>query len=152
MEDDLIAIQLEKDYFEPAFLSLMIEDNDDLVSLPEAARLKMLSHYDREVARTPVDLACHINRISLYAKQHDEAGLYSAILDLFYVVRTRNSEQMNIGLALAKPVLEEQDYMVLLGAIVKGDTASLPLPKKAILAKGFSMGLPLIIMHDEDST
>lgn len=136
--------------FEPAFSSLMI-DESDLIDLPRTARMKMLSYYDRSVARQPSDLETHFRRITLYVEQEDEAGVYSAILDLFFAVNMKQIEHMESGLAIAKESLKKQDYLALKETIATGHWSELALPEKSVLAKGFKTGLPLVeVDHNQE--
>ncbi len=142
--ESMIPEQIKMKRFEPAFSSLIIENDRDLIYLSETARSKMLSYYDREVARDPLSLENHFRRIALYAKQNDSEGVYSAVLDLFSAVQMNNPVEMEAGLASAKNTLLEQDYLSLLTAVAAKDLSGLRLPEKAILAKGFNTGLPLV--------
>lgn len=135
--------QIKMKRFEPAFSSLNIDDND-LVNLSRTARIKMLSYYDRVIARQPSDLEMHFRRITLYVKQEDTSGAYSAVLDLFFAVNMHQPVQMGSALAIAKEALKEQDYLALKEVITTGDPSELALPEKSVLAKGFKTGFPLV--------
>lgn len=112
----------------------------------KAPESELVQYFAQRVARHPLDLNAHVDRVYLHFREHDEDGLYSALLDLFLALTDKGIELRTRLLAGSRSVLSPHHFAALEAALnhpVK--ESALPLARLSVLAKGLTGELPVMI-------
>jgi len=126
-----------------------LSDIDRYVDVQTAAE-----HFAHRIARSPLDLRNHIQRIYLYIKSKNSAGIYSALLDLFTALQDNGQALRERMLKSAESLLSPSQLEALSLTIESGLTTSeeMPLAEMSILAKGFHTGIRLVEKEAESTS
>lgn len=128
---------------EPAFLT---QYKGNLFVDTKGWRSQAKTFYAHAICRTPLDLKLHVQRITLHAEMKDP-DISGALFDLFLVLEKRGTALRKRMLALAKPLLLAEDYILFhrqLGEVVASPPPVRSAPRSSMLSRGISGNTRLI--------
>ena len=98
--------------------------------------IENLSH---RIARDPLDLRLHVQRMTLYLRMQNSEGVYGALIDLFIAIGENGLSIRQRMLTQAKPFLSNQRLLFFNSIMQRGLRNSDPVPhaQTAVLCKGY---------------
>ncbi|MEJ2694709.1 MAG: hypothetical protein P8166_17205, partial [Candidatus Thiodiazotropha sp.] len=130
---------------EPAFLT---QYKGKLFVDAKGWRSQAKTFYAHAICRAPLDLKLHVQRITLHAEMKDP-DISGALFDLFLILKHRGTPLRKRMLALAKPLLQAEDYILFhrqLGEVVASPPPVRSAPRSSMLSHGISGNTRLIEM------
>lgn len=132
---------LDMGWFEPAFMG----SYSDMLPVTLETFTHAGGFYDRAVAREPENMSFHQARVLSYIKAKLKPECYSALVDWLWVLKTTGSSTslFEKTLAQVEDFLPSPEYIALQRSTLE-EEALFSLPTGAVIAKGFSLGLPVV--------
>jgi hypothetical protein len=114
----------------------------------------VIDYLTYQVAREPVDLRCHVQRIGLLVSKGDGPGVYGALVDLFIGLGEKGLALRRRMLRTAKPLLSNDQSRALEEKLWSGLSAldRIPLSRASILAKNIRGSTELVGLDDTQHT
>ncbi len=99
---------------------------------------KAADYLARRVARVPMDLRAHVQRVNVNLMHANEEGTYAAVLDLFIALGRDGKLLRRRVLHQARGTLRPLHYQALHDALDQGVSAltAMPLARRSVLSKG----------------